>query len=89
VGFEGAGSAPSKERAAAGSAEGERGTAEGDGRRVGSAPSKEGARGCRKRGGRRARMVANGARDGGGRWQTRSATAEPCAKELWTPTIGT
>jgi hypothetical protein len=25
----------------------------------------------------------------GGRWQARSAMAEPCAKELWTPAIGT
>jgi hypothetical protein len=35
--------------------------AEGDGRRRGSAPSKEGASGCRKRGGRRVRMAADGA----------------------------
>jgi hypothetical protein len=24
-----------------------------------------------------------------GSWQARSATTEPCAKELWTPTIDT
>jgi hypothetical protein len=40
----------------------ERGRAEGDGSHGGSAPSKEGARGCRMREGRRARMVADGAR---------------------------
>jgi hypothetical protein len=40
----------------------ESGRAEGDGSRGGSAPWKEGACGCKKREGRRARMVADGAR---------------------------
>jgi hypothetical protein len=46
--------------------------------------AKEGASGCRKRGGRRARMAADGARR-----EMAGSARDDRTVELWTPMIGT
>jgi hypothetical protein len=72
-----AGYAPSKERMAAGSAEGEHGRAEGDGRRGGSAPSKEehvaagSVEGSERRWWRMKRAMAEADGRRAARWQNR------------------